>query len=72
MRRRDRLQVNPSAVEDVRATFAALFERNENGTLVPCVAVNDTRAFGLWLQAFHDSCERANALDMDWQQLAHK
>ena len=67
MRRRDRLQVDATAVEEVRATFAALFEDG-----APCVDVNDTRAFGLWLQTFHDSCERANALDLDWQQLAHK
>ena len=65
MRRRDRLQIDPSAVEDVRSTFAALFERNQSGTLVPCVDANDGRAFGLWLQTFYDCCDRANALELD-------
>lgn len=70
MRRRDRLQIDPSAVDDVRSTFSALFERNENGTLIPCVDVNDGAAFGVWLQTFYDTCDRANDLSLDWVQLA--
>lgn len=70
MRRRDRLQIDPSAVDDLRSTFGALFERNENGTLVPCVDVNDGAAFGVWLQTFYDTCDRANGLSLDWEQLA--
>lgn len=70
MRRRDRLQIDPSAVDDLRSTFAALFERNENGTPVPCVDVNDGAAFGVWLQTFYDTCDRANDLSLDWEQLA--
>lgn len=34
MWRSDRLYIDPSAVNDLRATFAALFERNENGTIM--------------------------------------
>lgn len=70
MRRRDRLQIDPSAVDAVRSTFSALFERNENGTLVPCVDVNDDAAFGVWLRTFYDSCDRATQLDLDWEQFA--
>lgn len=64
MRRRDRLQIDTTAVEDVRATFAALFEDG-----APCVDVDDHRAFGVWLQAFYDACDRASALDLDWKQI---
>lgn len=67
MRRRDRLQIDATAVEDVRATFAALFEDG-----APCVDVDDRQAFGVWLQAFHDACDRASLLDLDWQQLTQR
>ena len=67
MRRRDRLQIDATAVEDVRSTFAALFEDG-----APCVDVNDRAAFGVWLRTFYDTCDRASALDLDWLQLAQQ
>lgn len=64
MRRRNRLQIDTTAVEDVRSTFAALFEDG-----APCVDVNDRPAFGVWLRTFYDTCDRASTLGLDWKQI---